>query len=127
MDEELLEELNEMIDNGCDMVEVFEHIEDNTDEDPTLYIMALMQKGKHEMIKRLLSDLRKWSEFDRELEVNKDKDITQDMCDRYCKITETALEALRQYDEDKYNWYGLNGTLGNEIELFADAIECYLQ
>ena len=79
------------------------------------------------MIKRLLSDLRKWSEFDRELEVNKDKDITQDMCDRYCKITETALETLRQYDEDKYNWYGLNGTLGNEIELFADAIECYLQ
>lgn len=79
------------------------------------------------MIKRLLSDLRKWSEFDRELEVNKDKDITQDMCDRYCKITETALEALRQHDEDKYNWYGLNGTLGNEIELFADAIECYLQ
>ena len=79
------------------------------------------------MIKRLLSDLRKWSEFDRELEVNKDKDITQDMCDRYCKITETALEALRQYDEDKYNWYGLNGTLGNEIELFVDAIECYLQ
>ena len=49
------------------------------------------------------------------------------MCDRYCKITETALEALRQYDEDKYNWYGLNGTLGNEIELFVDAIECYLQ
>ena len=127
MDKELLEELNEMIDNGCSMVEVFEYIEDNTDEDPTLYIMALMQKGRHEMIKRLLSDLRKWSEFDRELEVNKDKDITQDMCDRYCKITETALEALRQYDKDKYNWYGLNGTIGNEIELFADAIECYLQ
>ena len=42
MDRELLEELNEMIDNGCDMVEAFEHIEDNTDEDPTLYIMALM-------------------------------------------------------------------------------------
>ena len=79
------------------------------------------------MIKRLLSDLREWSEFYRELEVNKDNDITQDMCDRYCKITETALEALRQYDEDKYNWYGLNGTLGNEIELFADVIECYLQ
>ena len=42
MDKELLEELNEMIDNGCGMVEIFEHIEDNTDEDPTLYIMALM-------------------------------------------------------------------------------------
>ena len=42
MDRELLEELNEMIDSGCSMAEVFEYIEDNTDEDPTLYIMALM-------------------------------------------------------------------------------------
>ena len=47
------------------------------------------------MIENLLTDLRSWSEFDRELEVNKDKEITQDMCDRYCKITETALEVLR--------------------------------
>lgn len=78
------------------------------------------------MIKRLLKDLRQWSEFDRELEVNKDKEITQDMCDRYCKITELALEVLREHDEDKYNWYDLNGTIGNEIELFADAIECCL-
>ena len=46
MDRELLEELNEMIDNGCSMAEVFEYIEDSTDEDPTLYIMALMQKGE---------------------------------------------------------------------------------
>lgn len=78
------------------------------------------------MIENLLKDLRSWSEFDREVEVNKDKEITQDMCDRYCKITETALEVLREHDEDKYNWYDLNGTIGNEIELFADAIECYL-
>lgn len=42
MDEELLEELSEMIDNGCSMVEVFEYIEDNTDEDPTIYINHLM-------------------------------------------------------------------------------------
>lgn len=42
MDEELLEELSEMIDNGCSMVEVFEYIEDNTDEDPCIYIDALM-------------------------------------------------------------------------------------
>ena len=42
MNEELLEELNEMIDNGCSMVEIFEYIEDNTDEDPTVYIMSLM-------------------------------------------------------------------------------------
>ena len=42
MDEELLEELSEMIDNGCSMVEVFEYIEDNTDEDPCIYINALM-------------------------------------------------------------------------------------
>ena len=78
------------------------------------------------MIENLLKDLRSWSEFDREVEVNKDKEITQDMCDRYCKITETALEVLREYNADKYNWYDLNGTIGNEIELFADAIECYL-
>ena len=42
MDEELLEELSEMIDNGASMVEVFEYIEDNTDEDPTEYIAKLM-------------------------------------------------------------------------------------
>lgn len=42
MDEELLEELSEMIDNGCGIVEVFEYIEDNTDEDPTEYIAKLM-------------------------------------------------------------------------------------
>ena len=42
LDEELLEELSEMIDNGCSMVEVFEYIEDNTDEDPTEYITKLM-------------------------------------------------------------------------------------
>ena len=45
MDEELLEELSEMIDNGSSMIEVFEYIEDNTDEDPTAYIFALMQEG----------------------------------------------------------------------------------
>lgn len=78
------------------------------------------------MIENLLTDLRSWSEFDREVEVNKDKEITQEMCDRYCKITETALEVLREYNADKYNWYDLNGTIGNEIELFADAIECCL-
>ena len=29
MDRELLEELNEMIDNGCSMAEVFEYIEEH--------------------------------------------------------------------------------------------------
>ena len=42
MNEDLLEEIREMIDNGCSMVEVFEYIEDNTDEDPTEYITELM-------------------------------------------------------------------------------------
>lgn len=42
MDEELLETLSEMIDNGASMIEVFEYIEDNTDEDPCLYISNLM-------------------------------------------------------------------------------------
>lgn len=82
------------------------------------------------MIKRLLSDLRTWSEFDKELnkrlEANKDTDITQDMCDRYLEIIELALEVIKRYDEDKYSWYDLNGTIGNEVKLFADAIECYL-
>ena len=78
-------------------------------------------------MKRLLADLRAWSEFDRELEVNSDKDITQDMCDKYCEITKTALDVLKEYSADKYIWYELYGTTGNEIELFADAIECYLQ
>ena len=78
------------------------------------------------MMKRLLADLREWSEFDRELELNKDKDITQDMCDRYCEITKTALDVLKEYSAGKYIWYELYGTTGNEIELFADAIEAVL-
>ena len=78
------------------------------------------------MMKRLLADLRKWSEFDRALEVNSDKDITQDICDRYCEITKTALDVLKEYSADKYSWYELYGTTGNEIELFVDAIEAVL-
>ena len=42
MNEELLEELQEMMDNGCGLIEIFEYIQDNTDEDPCIYINALM-------------------------------------------------------------------------------------
>lgn len=42
MDEMLLEEIEEMLENGCGMIEIFEYIQDNTDEDPTAYITALM-------------------------------------------------------------------------------------
>lgn len=42
MNAELVEEINELIDNGAGMLEVFEYIQDNTDEDPAEYIMALM-------------------------------------------------------------------------------------
>ena len=42
MNAELVEELNELIDNGVGMLEVFEYIQDNTDEDPAIYISALM-------------------------------------------------------------------------------------
>lgn len=42
MNQELLEEIEEMMENGCGMIEIFEYIQDNTDEDPTIYIMALM-------------------------------------------------------------------------------------
>ena len=38
MNAELLEEINELIDNGAGMIEVFEYIQDNTDEDATKYI-----------------------------------------------------------------------------------------
>ena len=38
MNEELLEEINELIDNGAGMIEIFEYIQDNTDEDATKYI-----------------------------------------------------------------------------------------
>ena len=38
MNAELLEEINELIDNGAGMIEIFEYIQDNTDEDPTKYI-----------------------------------------------------------------------------------------
>ena len=41
MNAELLEELEEMVENGCGMVEIFEYIEDNTDEDPCIYIHEL--------------------------------------------------------------------------------------
>ena len=42
MNAELVEELNELIDNGAGMLEVFEYIQDNTDEDSAIYISALM-------------------------------------------------------------------------------------
>lgn len=42
MDEMLLEEVQEMMENGCGILEVFEYIQDNTDEDPFIYIDALM-------------------------------------------------------------------------------------
>ena len=38
MNEELLEEINELIDNGAGMIEIFEYIQDNTDEYLTKYI-----------------------------------------------------------------------------------------
>lgn len=37
---ELIEIINEMISNGCGMIEVFEFIEDNTDLDPAEIIMG---------------------------------------------------------------------------------------
>ena len=41
MNEQLLEELNELMDNGAGMIEIFEYIQDNTDEDPVKYISLL--------------------------------------------------------------------------------------
>ena len=38
MNAELLEEINELLDNGAGMIEIFEYIQDNTDEDATKYI-----------------------------------------------------------------------------------------
>lgn len=38
---ECIEECQELIDSGADMIEVFEFIEDNTDLDPTLIIHEL--------------------------------------------------------------------------------------
>lgn len=40
--DELIEVVNEMIDNGCGMVEVFEFIEDYTDLDLEEIIMGVM-------------------------------------------------------------------------------------
>ena len=42
MTTELLEEINELIDNGAGMIEIFEYKQDNTDEDPVKYIKELM-------------------------------------------------------------------------------------
>lgn len=42
MNQELLEELQEMMENGCGLLELFEYLQDNTDVDPTAYIIALM-------------------------------------------------------------------------------------
>lgn len=41
MNEQLLEELEELMDNGAGMIEIFEYIQDNTDEDPAKYISLL--------------------------------------------------------------------------------------
>ena len=40
--DELIEIVNEMIDNNCSMIEVFEFIEYNSDLDPSEIIMAVM-------------------------------------------------------------------------------------
>ena len=43
MNAELLEEINELIDNGAGMIEIFEYIQDNTDEDPAKYIKYIKE------------------------------------------------------------------------------------
>lgn len=40
-DTEFLDEVNELIENGAGMIEVYEYIQDNTDVDPLLVIEAL--------------------------------------------------------------------------------------
>lgn len=40
--DELIEIVNDMLDNNCGIIEVFEFIEDNSDLDPTEIIMAVM-------------------------------------------------------------------------------------
>lgn len=42
MDNELLETIEEMMENGCGQLEIFEYIQDNTDEDPIKYLLALI-------------------------------------------------------------------------------------
>lgn len=41
---EVLNECKEMIDNGADMLEIFEWVEDNTDLDPTEVVNYLFVK-----------------------------------------------------------------------------------
>lgn len=41
---EVLNECKEMMDNGADMVEIFEWVEDNTDLDPTEVVNYLFTK-----------------------------------------------------------------------------------
>lgn len=41
---EVLKECKELMDNGCDMVEIFEWIEDNTDFDPAEIIDEIYKK-----------------------------------------------------------------------------------
>lgn len=41
LDQDLLEELEEMYENGAGSIEIYEYIEDNTDQDPCLYISEL--------------------------------------------------------------------------------------
>ena len=41
---EIINECLEMIDNGADMVEIFEWVEDNTDLDPALIIDEIYKK-----------------------------------------------------------------------------------
>lgn len=42
LDQDLLDELIEMFENGAGSVEIWEYIEDNTDQDPCLYIQEMM-------------------------------------------------------------------------------------
>ena len=41
---EVIKECQEMIDNGADMIEIFEWVEDNTDLDPAEIVDSLYKK-----------------------------------------------------------------------------------
>lgn len=82
-----------------------------------------------ELLHKLLEDMRQFADIDRRIELcyNKDKEPSQDMLDEYCKTTELALQTLEKYDEDLYNEYCNQGTIGNEIELFADVLKYVIE
>ena len=80
------------------------------------------------MLKRLLQDMKDFADIDREIQLcyDRNEEPAQEQLDKYCETTALAMQILEEHNEDLYNEYSNKGTIGNEMYLFVDVIECLI-